>query len=82
MAIYHKFLYNCMLNNYDLGNITDEEAFAQGYKKLNPEMPNDGKLYTAKSVKENGNFLDVEWEQLSESEFNKELPVEETEISE
>ena len=72
MAIYHKFLYNCMLNNYDLGNITDEEAFAQGYKKLNPEMPNDGKMYTAKSVKENGNFLDVEWEEITMPEDNQE----------
>ena len=73
MAIYHKFLYNCMLNNYDLGNITDEEAFAQGYKKLNPEMPNDGKIYTAKSVKENGNFLDVEWEEIAIPEDNQEV---------
>jgi len=72
MAIYHKFLYNCMLNNYDLGDITDEEAFAQGYKKLNPEMPNDGKIYTAKSVKENGNFLNVEWEEITMPEDNQE----------
>ena len=76
MAIYHKFLYNCMLNNYDLGDITDEEAFAQGYKKLNPEMPNDGKLYTAKSVKENGNYLDVEWEEIVFEEPKEELPQE------
>lgn len=76
MAIYHKFLYNCMLNNYDLGDITDEEAFAQGYKKLNPEMPDDGKLYTAKSVKENGNYLDVEWEEIIFEEPKEELPQE------
>lgn len=76
MAIYHKFLYNCMLNNYDLGDITDEEAFAQGYKKLNPEMPNDGKMYTAKSVKENGNYLDVEWEEIVFEEPKEELPQE------
>lgn len=76
MAIYHKFLYNCMLNNYDLGDITDEEAFAQGYKKLNPEMPDDGKLYTAKSVKENGNYLDVEWEEIVFEEPKEELPQE------
>jgi hypothetical protein len=62
-----------MLNNYDLGDITDEEAFAQGYKKLNPEMPNDGKIYTAKSVKENGNFLDVEWEEIAMPEDNQEV---------
>ena len=76
MAIYHKFLYNCMLNNYDLGDITDKEAFAQGYKKLNPEMPDDGKLYTAKSVKENGNYLDVEWEEIVFEEPKEELPQE------
>lgn len=76
MAIYHKFLYNCMLNNYDLGDITDEEAFAQGYKKLNPEMPDDGKMYTAKSVKENGNYLDVEWEEIVFEEPKEELPQE------
>ena len=76
MAIYHKFLYNCMLNNYDLGDITDEEAFAQGYKKLNPEMPDDGKMYTAKSVKENGNYLDVEWEEIVFKEPKEEIPQE------
>ena len=76
MAIYHKFLYNCMLNNYDLGDITDEEAFEQGYKKLNPEMPDDGKMYTAKSVKENGNYLDVEWEEIVFEEPKEELPQE------
>ena len=76
MAIYHKFLYNCMLNNYDLGDITDEEAFAQGYKKLNPEMPDDGKMYTAKSVKENGNYLDVEWEEIVFEEPKEKLPQE------
>ena len=72
MAIYHKFLYGCMLNNYDLGDITDEEAFAQGYKKLNPEMPNDGKVYIAKSIIENGNYLDIEWEEIEENEINEE----------
>ena len=76
MAIYHKFLYNCMLNNYDLGDITDEEAFAQGYKKLKPEMPDDGKMYTAKSVKENGNYLDVEWEEIVFEEPKEKLPQE------
>lgn len=76
MAIYHKFLYNCMLNNYDLGDITDDEAFSRGYKKLNPEMPDDGKMYTAKSVKENGNYLDVEWEEIVFEEPKEELPQE------
>ena len=68
MTVYHKFLYNCMLNNYELGDITDEEAFAQGYKQLNPEAPKDGKMYAAKKITENGNYLNVEWVEIKEYE--------------
>ena len=39
-------------------------------------MPDDGKMYTAKSVKENGNYLDVEWEEIVFEEPKEELPQE------
>ena len=76
MTIYHKFLHNCMLNNYDLGDVTDEQAFAAGYKKANPEMPDDGKMYVATSVKENGNYLDIVWEELKKEPQEVEQPKE------
>lgn len=60
MTIYHKFENGCMLNNYDLGDISEEEAFAQGYKTMN-EPPQDGKQYCANKVTEMGNHLEVEW---------------------
>ena len=39
-------------------------------------MPDDVKMYTAKSVKENGNYLDVEWEEIVFKEPKEELPQE------
>jgi len=34
MTIYHKLIHGNMLNNYELGNITPEQALEQGYKPL------------------------------------------------
>ena len=34
MTIYHKLIHGNMLNNYELGEITLEQALEQGYKPL------------------------------------------------
>lgn len=43
--IYHKLIHGNMLNNYDLGDITPEEALAQGYKVLIEAPREEGKKY-------------------------------------
>ena len=60
MTVYHKLIDGFILNNYELGDITEEEAFAQGYKTIN-EPPQDGKQYYAKSVIEQEHHIEVEW---------------------
>ena len=32
MTVYHKLIHGNMLNNYELGDITPEQALEQGYK--------------------------------------------------
>ena len=34
MTIYHKLIHGNMLNNYELGDISNEQALKQGYKPL------------------------------------------------
>lgn len=60
MTVYHKLINGFMLNNYELGDITEEEAFAQGYKTIN-EPPQDGKNYCAQSFNESEHHIEVEW---------------------
>ena len=43
MTVYHKLIDGFILNNYELGNISEEEAFAQGYKTINETTQDDQK---------------------------------------
>ena len=45
MTIYHKLIHGNMLNNYELENISTEEALQQGYKPLIQAEREDGKEY-------------------------------------
>lgn len=45
MAIYHKLIHGNMLNNYELGDITPEQALEQGYKPLIKADREEGKEY-------------------------------------
>lgn len=46
MTVYHKLINGNVLNNYELGDITQEEAFAQGYKTLSKDPEEEeGKYY-------------------------------------
>ena len=45
MTIYHKLIHGNMLNNYELGDISQEEALAQGYKPLIRAERPDNRLY-------------------------------------
>lgn len=45
MTVYHKLIDGCILNNYELGDITPEEAFAKGYKTLTIDEKEEGKYY-------------------------------------
>ena len=60
MTVYHKLIDGFILNNYELGDISEEEAFAQGYKTIN-EPPQDGKNYCAQSFNEGEHHIEVEW---------------------
>lgn len=60
MTVYHKLIDGFMLNNYELGDISEEEAFAQGYKTIN-EPPKDDKAYCAQSFNETEHHIEVEW---------------------
>ena len=59
MARYYKLINGFMLNFYDL-DLTEEEAFVQGYKTAN-EPPQDGKEYCAHSFNESEHHIEVEW---------------------
>ena len=63
MTVYHKLINGFMLNNYELGDISEEEAFAQGYKTIN-EPPQDGKAYCAESFNEGEHHIEVKWVEL------------------
>lgn len=45
MTIYHKLIHGNMLNNYELGNITPEQALEQGYKPLIQSEREENKEY-------------------------------------
>ena len=45
MTIYHKLIHGNMLNNYELGDITLEQALEQGYKPLIQTEREENKEY-------------------------------------
>ena len=45
MTIYHKLIHGNMLNNYELGDITLEQALEQGYKPLIQAEREENKEY-------------------------------------
>lgn len=45
MTIYHKLIHGNMLNNYELGEITLEQALEQGYKPLIQAKREENKEY-------------------------------------
>lgn len=50
MTVYHKLIHGNMLNNYELGDITKEEALKQGYKPLIETPHEEGKEYTLRYI--------------------------------
>lgn len=67
MAIYHKLINGNMLNNYELGDITEEEALEQGYKPLKEDEREDGKEYEM-SYKEYKKYIRRVWTEVQPSE--------------
>ena len=57
MTIYHKLINGNMLNNYELGDISKEEALKQGYKALVETPREEGKEYTLKYVENPKNIV-------------------------
>ena len=45
MTVYHKLIHGNMLNNYELGDITLEQALEQGYKPLIQTEREENKEY-------------------------------------
>jgi len=57
MTIYHKLINGNMLNNYELGDITKEEALAQGYKPLIETPREEGKEYSLQYIENSKNII-------------------------
>lgn len=60
MTVYHKLINGNMLNNYELGDITEEEALKEGYKPLKEDEREDGKEYEM-SYKEYKKYIRRVW---------------------
>ena len=60
MTVFHKLINGNMLNNYELGDITEEEALEQGYKPLKEDEREDGKEYEM-SYKEYKKYIRRVW---------------------
>lgn len=77
MTVYHKLINGCVLNNYELGDISQEEAFAQGYKTLTRDPEEEGKFYAISGFTETEhnihiNLVEVEDPSIPEKEAEKE----------
>jgi hypothetical protein len=76
--IYHKLIDGCVLNNYELGEITPEEAYAQGYKTLTKDPEEEGKFYEISGITETEHnihlsLVEVEDPSIPEKEVEKEF---------
>ena len=60
MTVFHKLINGNMLNNYELGDITEEEALKEGYKPLKEDEREDGKEYEM-SYKEYKKYIRRVW---------------------
>lgn len=67
MTVFHKLINGNMLNNYELGDITEEEALEQGYKPLKEDEREDGKEYEM-SYKEYKKYIRMIWTEVQPSE--------------
>ena len=67
MTVYHKLINGNMLNNYELGDITEEEALKEGYKPLKEDEREDGKEYEM-SYKEYKKYIRKVWTEVQPSE--------------
>ena len=66
MTVYHKLINGNMLNNYELGDITEEEALKEGYKPLKEDEREDGKEYEM-SYKEYKKYIRRVWTEVQPS---------------
>lgn len=69
--IYHKLIHGNMLNNYDLGETSLEEALKQGYKPLVETPRIDGKNYSLR-YEEDDDCIKAIYEELPEEELKEE----------
>ena len=67
MTVFHKLINGNMLNNYELGDITEEEALKEGYKPLKEDEREDGKEYEM-SYKEYKKYIRRVWTEVQPSE--------------
>lgn len=66
MTVYHKLINGNMLNNYELGDIKEEEALKEGYKPLKEDEREDGKEYEM-SYKEYKKYIRRVWTEVQPS---------------
>ena len=67
MTVYHKLINGNMLNNYELGDITDAEALKQGYKPLKEDKREEGKEYEM-SYEETRKYIRRVWKEIPKTE--------------
>ena len=66
MTIYHKLIDGCILNNYELGDITQEEAFAQGYKTKTEDTKEPNKNYILSGFTETEHNIHVHYTEVED----------------
>ena len=67
MTIYHKLINGNMLNNYELGDVSEKEALKQGYKPLKEDKREDGKEYEMSYLEEE-TFIRRVWKEIPKIE--------------
>ena len=79
MAVYHKLIHGNMLNNYELGDITPEQALEQGYKPLIQAEREENKEYAVSYSEDETaiyeHLIEIEEERITPNDItNENLP--------
>ena len=67
MTIYHKLINGNMLNNYELGDVSEKEALKQGYKPLKEDEREEGKEYEMSYLEEE-KYIRRVWKEIPKKE--------------
>ena len=79
MTVYHKLIHENMLNNYELGDITPEQALDKGYKPLIQAEREENKEYAVSYSEDETaiyeHLIEIEEERITPNDItNENLP--------